>query len=91
MHVERDGRLRGLGLGVDAFEVIGAEVFLPNGRGRIAGVARTGTVVTIQELLGDVKLLLVELEGEFGLVLVAHGSGDCLMATGVSSSGCSGA
>ncbi len=92
MHVERDGRARGFGLGVDAFEIVGAEVLLPHGGGGIAGVARARAIVAGEEFVGDAELLAVEFEGEFGLARVGHvrGSGDGVkrMATEVSSSGC---
>ena len=62
MHVERDGRLRGVGLGVHAFEVVGTEIILPDRRRRIAGVTRAGAVVTVQKFLGDQEALAIEIE-----------------------------
>ena len=49
MDVERDGGLGGVGLGVDFFEVGGAEGIVPEGGGGVAGVAGAGAVVAGQE------------------------------------------
>ena len=66
VHVERDGRARGFGLGVDVFEVVGAEGVLPDGRGGIAGVARARAIVAGEEFFGDAELLRgLSFESEF--------------------------
>ena len=56
VHVEGDRRFSALGLFVDFFEVGGAEGIVPDRRGGIAGVARTGTVVAGEKFLADAKL-----------------------------------
>ena len=55
MHVERDGRFRGVGLREELVEIVGADVVLPDRSGRVAGVARPGTIVAGEEFLGDAK------------------------------------
>ena len=72
VHVERDGRLGGVGLGEELIEVVRSDVVLPDGRGRVAGVARPGTVVAGEELLGDAKPVAIEVQAEFELSQVAH-------------------
>ena len=49
VHVEGDGGFGGVGLGVDFFEVGGAEGVVPDGGGGIAGVAGAGAVVAGEE------------------------------------------
>ena len=55
VHVERDRGLGGVGLGVDAFEIVGAEGVVPDGRGGVAGVAGAGAVVAGEEVFAYAK------------------------------------
>lgn len=56
VHVERDGRFCSLGFCVNFFEVVRAEGIVPDGSGRIAGVARARTIVTSEKVFADAKL-----------------------------------
>lgn len=57
VHVKRDGRFGAIGLLVDLFEIIWTEGIVPDGRGRVARVARTGAVVASEKLFADAKLI----------------------------------
>ena len=62
MHVERNGAARFVGRAIALLEIVGAEIVLPDGSGRIAGVARAGAIVVFEESLGDFQALAVEFE-----------------------------
>jgi hypothetical protein len=47
MHVERNGSGGSLGASVIIFEIVRAEIFLPDRSGGIAGVARAGAIVLL--------------------------------------------
>jgi hypothetical protein len=66
MHVERDGRGIALSLFDGGFEIGGAESVDPDRSGGIAGVARAGAIVTIDELFGDGEFLLHLAKRGFG-------------------------
>src|ERR1700691_974870 len=55
MHVERKGSATPLGTFVVLLEVVRPEIFFPNGRGGITRVARTGTVVFFENIVGDLS------------------------------------
>ncbi len=53
MHVQRERRAAQIGGGVAPFEIVGAEIVLPNRSGGIAGVARAGAIVFGEKFFGD--------------------------------------
>jgi hypothetical protein len=55
MHVQRDGGFGTLRFFVNFFEVRGAKGIIPDRRGRVAGVTRTGTVVAREKFFADAK------------------------------------
>jgi hypothetical protein len=57
VHVERHGRFGALGFFVNFFQVSGAEGIIPDGRGGVAGVPGTGTVVACEKFFADAKLV----------------------------------
>ena len=59
MHVERKRRARLVGARVELFEIVGAEIVLPDRRRGIAGVARAGAIVFLEEFVGDLADLEV--------------------------------
>ena len=63
MHVERNGRGFAVGVFDGGFVFLGAEGVNPDGRGGVAGVARAGTIVAIDELFADGEFLLHLAEG----------------------------
>ena len=66
MHVQGNGCFRVFCLSENFFEVRRAERVVPNGRGRIAGVARAGTIVFRKEFFAEAKLVAHLLEGWIG-------------------------
>src|SRR5271156_2504610 len=60
VHVERKWRGIFFGAGVEAFQIVGAEIIFPDRRGGIAGVARTGPIIFFKSGVGDL--------GDFELV-----------------------
>ena len=53
MHVERERRASQIGGGVTLFEIVRAEIVLPDRSRGIAGVARAGAIVFGEKLFGD--------------------------------------
>ena len=66
MHVERDGRAFGVGVFDGGFKIAGAERVNPDRSGGIAGVARAGAIVAIDEVFADGEFLLHLVEGGVG-------------------------
>ena len=66
VHVEGDGGFGGVGLGVDFFQVGGAEGVVPDGGGGVAGVAGAGTVITGEEGFADAELFAHVLQSWIG-------------------------
>ena len=57
MHVQRNGCFRAFCLLESAFQVGWAEPVVPNGRRRVTGVARAGTIVFCEKLFADAKFV----------------------------------
>ncbi len=66
MHVERNRRARGVGVGKRLFEIVRAEIFLPHGRGGIARVARSRAVVAREKIFRDVEAFACDLKFSVG-------------------------
>jgi hypothetical protein len=58
MHVERNRRTFAVGVFDGGFEFCGAEGVNSDGRGGIAGVARAGAIVAIDEVFANGEFLL---------------------------------
>ena len=62
MHVERNRRARRIRARVELFQIVRAEIILPDRRGGIAGVARPRAIVFFQKRFGDFEAFPVQLQ-----------------------------
>ncbi len=58
VHVERKRSGQLFGAGIIFFQIVGAEVLFPYGRGWITGVARAGAIIFFQENVGNLRDLV---------------------------------
>src|ERR1700722_739994 len=63
MHVQRNGCLRPLRLGVDGFEIIRTERVIPDWRSGVAGVTRSRAIISAEKFFIDLQFLAHALEG----------------------------
>ena len=64
MHVERNGSARRIGRRVELFEIVRAEIVLPDRRGGIARVARPRTIVFFEKRFGNFEAFPIQLQME---------------------------
>ena len=64
MHVQGHRRSRGVGRGIELFQIVRTEIILPDRRGGIARVARARTIVFFQKRFGNFEAFAIELQME---------------------------